>query len=40
MDGHLKVGVEKNIAKAQAYFDAAYGRGFVRVVHDEPGFAF
>jgi hypothetical protein len=40
MDGHLKVGVEKNIAKAQAYFDATYGRGFVRVVHGEMGTTF
>jgi len=34
-EGHLIVGVTKGIPKAQAYFDATYGRGFVRVVHGE-----
>jgi hypothetical protein len=34
--GKLIVGVTKDIPKAQAYFDATYGQGFVRVVHGEP----
>jgi len=37
--GQLIVGVTKNIPTAQAYFDATYGRGFARVVHDEPAHA-
>jgi hypothetical protein len=35
-EGRLMVGVTRDIPKAQSYFDAAYGRGFVRVVHGEP----
>lgn len=35
-DGYLRVGVTSQIARAQAYFDAKYGRGVVRVFHGEP----
>jgi hypothetical protein len=38
-EGRLMVGVTKDIPGAQAYFDATYGRGFVRVVHGEPAMA-
>ncbi len=38
-NGHLQVGVTSNVANAQALFDAAYGRGVVKVVHGEPAFA-
>ena len=38
-DGRLIVGVTKDIPKAQAYFDATYGPGFVHVVHGEPAVA-
>ena len=34
--GYLQVGVDSSVKKAQAAFDAAYGRGIVRVVHAEP----
>jgi hypothetical protein len=34
--GYLQVGVSSSVAKAQAYFDAKYGRGVVRVEHAEP----
>lgn len=33
--GYLRVGVTSHVAKAQAYFDAKYGRGVVRVFHGE-----
>jgi hypothetical protein len=36
LNGYLDVGVNTNIAKAQAALDAAYGRGVIRVVHAEP----
>jgi len=35
-NGQLQVGVNSNIARAQAFFDAKYGRGAVRVFHAEP----
>jgi hypothetical protein len=34
--GYLQVGVSSSVAKAQAFFDAKYGRGVVRVEHAEP----
>jgi hypothetical protein len=34
--GYLQVGVSSNVQRAQALFDAAYGRGVVRVFHAEP----
>lgn len=34
--GYLQVGVSSNVAAAQAFFDAKYGRGIIRVVHAEP----
>jgi hypothetical protein len=34
--GHLLVGVSSDVPAAQAYFDATYGRGVVRVSHMEP----
>lgn len=33
--GYLRVGVTKNVAKAQAAFDAKYGRGIIRVFKGE-----
>lgn len=36
--GYLQVGVTTNVAKAQAAFDAKYGRGVIRVIHAEPAF--
>ena len=35
-DGYLQVGVSSNVAKAQTFFDAKYGKGIIRVVHAEP----
>jgi hypothetical protein len=34
--GYLGAGVSSDVARAQAFFDAKYGRGAVRVVHGEP----
>ena len=35
-DGYLQVGVSSKVAAAQAFFDAKYGEGIIRVVHAEP----
>jgi hypothetical protein len=35
-DGHLRVGVSSDVASAQAFLDARYGKGIIRVVHAEP----
>jgi hypothetical protein len=35
-DGHLQVGVDTSVAKAQAALDATFGPGLIRVVHEEP----
>jgi len=35
-DGHLRVGVNSDVATAQAKLDALYGKGVIRVVHAEP----
>ena len=37
-DGHLQVGVSSDVAAAQAFFDAKYGTGIIRVVHADPAF--
>ena len=39
-DGHLQVGVTGDRAKAQAAFDAKYGRGVVQVVKGEVAIGF
>jgi hypothetical protein len=37
--GYLQIGVSSSVADAQAYFDAKYGSGVIRVIHTEPATA-